>query len=231
LRSRFWEVTFIKWLLKALKDSGLFRINRFSLQLKVRAILLYMAGLSYRDITYVLRVVPCSHEAVRLWVKKLEQVTVNVEAKHRRMVAVDETKIKADGEWCYVWAAIDVDTRELLAIRVSWQRNILHAEAFLRRVLETCTNKPLILVDKGPWYPEALQALGLEWMHRTFGERNRIERWFRTMKARTRRFFNNFPVRKKPIFKIKLFIRLFVLWYNFIRPHQTLKRPPATPIT
>jgi transposase-like protein len=30
------------------------------------------------------------------------------------MVAVDETKIKADGEWCYVWAAIDVDTRELL---------------------------------------------------------------------------------------------------------------------
>jgi len=38
-------------------------------------------------------------------------------------------------------------------------------------------------------------------------------------------------VRKRPIFKIKLFIRLFTLWYNFIRPHQTLKRPPATPIT
>ncbi len=36
-----------------------------------------MAGLSYRDITYVLLVVPCS---LRLWVKKLEQVTVNVEA-------------------------------------------------------------------------------------------------------------------------------------------------------
>jgi transposase-like protein len=31
------------------------------------------------------------------------------------MVAVDETKIKGDGEWCYVWAVIDVDTRELLA--------------------------------------------------------------------------------------------------------------------
>jgi len=57
---------FIKWLLKALKDSGLFRRNRFSLQVKVRAVLLYMAGLSYGDITYVLRVVPCSHESVRL---------------------------------------------------------------------------------------------------------------------------------------------------------------------
>jgi len=30
----------------------------------------------------------------------------------------------------------------------------------------------------------------------TFGERNRIERWFRTMKARIRRFFNNFPAGK-----------------------------------
>jgi len=35
------------------------------------------------------------------------------------MVAVDENKVKADGERCYVWAAIDVDTRELLAIQVS----------------------------------------------------------------------------------------------------------------
>ncbi|MBS7634267.1 IS6 family transposase [Candidatus Bathyarchaeota archaeon] len=98
-------------------------------------------------------------------------------------------------------------------------------------MLETCTNKPVILVDKGPWYPEALKALGLEWKHKTLGERNRIERWFRTMKARTRRFSNNFPVRKKPILKIKLFIRLFTLWYNFIRPHQTLKRPPAILVT
>jgi putative transposase len=225
------EVVFIEWLLKALGDGGLFKRNRFSLHVKVRAVLLYMAGLSYREITYVLRLVPCSYEAVRLWVKRLEQITINVEARPRRMVAVDETKIKADGEWCYVWAAIDVDTRELLAIWVSWQRNILHAEAFLRRALETCRNKPLIIVDKGPWYPEALKALGLEWVHRTFGERNRIERWFRTMKARTRRFFNNFPVRKRPNPKIKRFIRLFALWYNFIRPHQTLKRPPATPIT
>jgi len=72
------EVMSIRWLLKALQNSGLFRRNRFSLQVKVRAVLLYMAGLSYRDITCVLRVVPCGHEAVRLWVKKLEQVTLRL---------------------------------------------------------------------------------------------------------------------------------------------------------
>jgi len=35
----------IRWLLKALHDGGLFRRNRFSLEVKVRAVLLYMAGL------------------------------------------------------------------------------------------------------------------------------------------------------------------------------------------
>ncbi|MEM2960341.1 MAG: hypothetical protein QXU67_01910 [Candidatus Bathyarchaeia archaeon] len=39
-------------------------------------------------------------------------VTINVEAKPRRMVDVGEIKVKADGEWCYMWAAIDVDTHE-----------------------------------------------------------------------------------------------------------------------
>jgi len=52
---------------------------------------------------------------------KLEQITVNVEAK--RMIAVDETKIKTEG--CYVWAAIDVNIGELLAVWVSWQRSTL----------------------------------------------------------------------------------------------------------
>ncbi|MEM4310971.1 MAG: hypothetical protein QXX95_01085 [Nitrososphaerales archaeon] len=69
MRRSFLEVISIRWLLKALENSGLFRINRFSLQMKVRAVLLYMAGLSYREITYVLRFVPCSHEAVRLWLR------------------------------------------------------------------------------------------------------------------------------------------------------------------
>jgi hypothetical protein len=48
---------------------------------------------------------------MRLRVRKLEQITINVEAKPRLMVLL--TKIKADGGLCL--AAIDVDTRELLA--------------------------------------------------------------------------------------------------------------------
>jgi len=44
--------------------------------------------------------------------------------------------------------------------------------------LRACANKPLILVDGGPWYPWALERLGLQWLHVTFGERNGIEHCF-----------------------------------------------------
>ena len=33
-----------------------------------------------------------------------------------------------------------------------------------------------------------------------------------------------FPNRKKTIFKSKLLMRLFVLWYNFTRPHKPPKK-------
>ncbi|MEM3081133.1 MAG: DDE-type integrase/transposase/recombinase [Nitrososphaerota archaeon] len=62
---------------------------------------------------------------------------------------------------------------------------------FLKRVLNICEGKPVIVVDRGPWYQWALRRLGIEYFHETFGERNRIERWFRKLKDRTRRFHNN----------------------------------------
>ncbi|MEM4375065.1 MAG: hypothetical protein QXI97_08765 [Nitrososphaerota archaeon] len=44
-----------------------------------------------------------------------------------------------------------------------------------------------MVVDRGPWYQWALNRLGIEYIQ----ERNRIERWFRELKDRTRRFYNN----------------------------------------
>jgi putative transposase len=43
-------------------------------------------------------------------------------------------------------------------------------------------SKPVIVVDRGPWY---------RWVLERFGNRNRIERWFRELKNRTKRFYNN----------------------------------------
>ena len=79
--------------------------------------------------------------------------------KVRRNVAVDETKLKVNGQYLFVWAAIDVDSREVLAADASWQRSTINAEHILKKALRPRLNKPLILVDKGPWYHTPRRAL------------------------------------------------------------------------
>jgi len=60
-----------------------------------------------------------------------------------------------------------------------------------QRILRLCRNKPLFLVDRGPWNPRAFVQLGLRFRHMTFGLRGRIEQWFSQMKERTKRFYNS----------------------------------------
>jgi transposase-like protein len=80
---------------------------------------------------------------------------------------------------------------EILAIYASRGRNILIALKFLRMVMGRCINKPLIVVDRGPWYRWALERLGLKYQHQRFGLRNAVERFFGHLKQRTRSFYNN----------------------------------------
>jgi len=47
----------LEWLLEAVLAKGLWRRNRVALVEKVDASLAYMAGLSYRDVAYVLEIV------------------------------------------------------------------------------------------------------------------------------------------------------------------------------
>jgi transposase-like protein len=51
-----------------------------------------------------------------------------------------------------------------------------------------CTNKPLVLVDKGPWYKWALERLGPEY---------RYERFFRYLKERTMVFNHKVSARDR----------------------------------
>ena len=98
-----------------------------------------------------------------------------------------------ENEQIYVWNAIDVDDGVILAVHVSITRTSLNALYFLKKILELCEDKPLIIVDRGPWYRWALHRLGLQYKHETFGERNMIEGWYSLFKARVKRFWKRFP--------------------------------------
>jgi transposase-like protein len=69
-----------------------------------------------------------------------------------------------------------VDTNEIFAVYASRGRGIPSAIKFLRKVLDPCEGKPLIVVDRGTWYRWALDRLGITYIHETLGKRNRKER-------------------------------------------------------
>jgi transposase-like protein len=67
-------------------------------------------------------------------------------------------------------------------------------------------------------------GLKVEWVSLTFDIRNYIERWYRTFKDRTKRFYNNFGIRddSRAIKRVERFVHMFAYRYNHMRPHETL---------
>ncbi|MEM3168844.1 MAG: DDE-type integrase/transposase/recombinase, partial [Nitrososphaerota archaeon] len=172
-----------------------------------------LAGLSLRDISERYELIGASRESVREWVHRVSML-FGPSRKPRRIVAVDETVISFKGHRCFIWSAVDVDSGEIIAVYASRGRSLLNSLIFLKMVLKSCENRPLIVVDRGPWYPWALKKLGLEHVQETFGKRNRIERWFRELKDRTKRFCNN--VISKALKSIEELVSAIALIHNLI---------------
>ena len=78
-----------------------------------------------------------------------------------------------------------VSSKVIVASKPRYRRCITVDETKL------CIDKPMVIVDRGPWYRWALDRIGLEYRYERFSLRNTIERSFRYLKERTRRFYNN----------------------------------------
>jgi transposase-like protein len=153
---------------------------------------------------------PISKSAVHYLSKKVSEIRVAREPRYGRCIAVDETKLRVKKSYVYIWSAVDVDSRELLALEASYGRSCLNALSFLKKALKMCTDKPLVLVDKGPWYRWAFERLGLEYRH---------ERFFRYLKERTVVFHHKMSARNhiQRITNLKPFLSLFALYYQAAR--------------
>jgi transposase-like protein len=182
------------WIIFLIGCLGCLGLIRYSLVEKAYSVLFHVVGLSLRDLSERYCVTNASRESVRRWFHRFSKI-FSVERRFRNTIAVDETVVKMHGLRAYVWSAVDVDSGEILATYASRSRNILIALKFLRIVLDRCLNKPLIIVDRGPWYRWALEMLGLKYQYQTFGIRNAVERFFGYIKQRTRRFYNNINTR------------------------------------
>jgi len=132
------------------KATNVFRRNKKNVELKILAALLYFFGLSLRKTSdYLSLFEEISHESVRIYYHRLKKVLKLPRKKPRRLIAIDETKLKLENNQIFVWTAVDVDTDECLAIWASEGRSSFHAYVFLREVLKYCENKPEVVVDRG----------------------------------------------------------------------------------
>ena len=63
-----------------------------------------------------------------------------------------------------------VSSKVIVASKPRYRRCITVDETKL------CIDKPIVIVDRGPWYRWALDRIGLEYRYERFGLRNTIER-------------------------------------------------------
>jgi transposase-like protein len=125
--------------------SNLFRSHRYSPLEKLYSVILFTTGLSLRDLSERLCLTGAARESVRIWVHRFSSSFKPSKRARRRVAIIDETILKVKGQTCYLWAAIDVDTNEILAVYASRGRGIPCAIELLRKVLDSCEGKPVIL--------------------------------------------------------------------------------------
>ena len=152
------------------KGLRIFERNKVPLEIKILGIAIYIQTSSVRKTARILSEFhPVSKSSVHRWIKKFEErLPIITEKKRRKLIAIDETVVKANGEKYYVYAAIDVERNELILMRVYTTRNYLTTKLFITDVLKYCENKPKFIIDKAPWLRKALESLNLEFEHQSF---------------------------------------------------------------
>ena len=100
------------------KAAKVFRRNKKNVEFKILAALLYFFGLSLRKTSKYLSLFKISHESARIYYHRLKKVLKQLRKRERRL-SIDETKLKLEKKLIFVWAAIDVDTKECLAVWAS----------------------------------------------------------------------------------------------------------------
>lgn len=113
----------------------------------------------------------------------------------------------------------------MVELHISEYRELVDVLHFLNRCLLNCKGKPVLITDGGPWYLWPAQHLGLEHMVVSGGDRNYIERWFKTLKNRLSRFDRYFPTER--LSTVRNFTAVFCLWYNYCRRHMSIRGPPS----
>ncbi len=173
--------------------------NRTSTEDIVYAIHLYFLGLSLRNTSKAIsRFVKRSHTAIRDWIQRYQPEELLSKRKKIDEYIVDETLIKVGSELVWLWVAIESENRQILALSISKERNMLIAERFLSGVVKIHGKHP-VSTDEGTWYPQACEFLKIDHHIHSSLEKSIIERTMQYIKDRTECFDDFFPCRRQKL--------------------------------
>ena len=202
----------------------------------------YFEGLSTRKIqTQIEKLygVHVDHSTVLRWIFKYSAlVSQYVETLTPQLLGiyhVDETAIKCKGVQKWFWEIIDEQTKFLVAGHLSGTRTTEDAVALFEKSLRVAKKKPIsIYCDGLPAYvdgynkvfwtmrkdtrPELIKRVGIRAIH----NQNAVERLHGTLKDRLK------PTRGlKGEETVRTLLEGWVVHYNYVRKHQSLKKTPA----
>ncbi len=203
--------------------------ERTATPVRAFAVRLHATGCSLRETTTILAElgVERSHGAVWNWVHRIADSVPDPPSAQPTRVAVDETAVKINGELCWVYAAIDLDSKLILDAELFGRHGTDPAAAFLHRLTEKHDLSETVFLVDGFGYETTLARLGLSG-RRNYTDRNLIEKWFQTLKQRIDRFYHSWVGSRR---SVRQWIEQFVHYYNRQRPHQSLEnQPPAEKI-
>ncbi|WP_082146656.1 IS6 family transposase [Halostagnicola sp. A56] len=187
---------------------------------RVFAVRLHSTGCSIRETQAILRLVGVerSHQAIWYWVHRLADSVPDPPRASPSRVAVDETAVKINGDWPWVYAAIDLDSWMILNVVVFGRRGTDPAAASLHRVTKKHDLDDTVFLVDCYGYLTALSRLRLGGQL-DYVDRNLIEKRFHTLKMRVDRFHNSWVGSRA---SVRDWLEQFVHYYNTQRPHQSL---------
>jgi transposase-like protein len=137
----------------------------------------------------------------------------------------DETMLKIAGKNIWMYDIIDEKTRFLLATQITERRTIRDAQTLLEKAERKAGKKPkLVITDKQNSYVDGMErAYGSESEHlqsypfAPTDDTQRVERFHGTLKERTKVMRG-----LKNIESAIEFIDGFLVYYNYLKPHESL---------
>ena len=113
---------------------------------------LYFSGLSLRKASERLsQLFKRNHVSIWNWIQKYKpKIMVCTKIKRILEYIIDETLIKVGLNYVWIWVAIESENRQILALSISKERNMLIAERFIGGLVKNHGNHPVS--TDGWWY-------------------------------------------------------------------------------